>query len=117
MASSITPTPDGFRKALWDRVMGQWALRDDELQIMIEAARTVDALEAFQAVLHAEGPIKSGKVHPALPDLRAQRIAFGRLLGQLGLEGEDGTVLPPPTQARARKAAETRWAQHRARGA
>ena len=114
--------PDGLDArgaALWGRVTAEWALRHDEAELLLEACRTLDALERLQAVFDREGPMSrdGSRVHPAAPELRQTRTVLGRLLGQLGLEDEDGTKLPTPTSARARKAAETRWAMHRARGA
>ena len=115
------PVPEGLDArgaALWGRVVGQWDLRDDERELLTEVCRIVDTVEALQGAVDADGAVLSGgKVHPAVPELRQQRTVLGRLLGQLALPDEDGSVLASPTAARARKAAETRWAMHRARGA
>ena len=115
--STVAPSGlDARGAALWGRVTAQWDLRDDERELLTEVCRIVDTVEGLQAAVDADGPTVGGKVHPAIPELRQQRTVLGRLLGQLALPDEEGATLPTPTQARARKAAETRWAMHRARG-
>jgi len=50
-----------------------------------------------------------------LGELRQHRLALGRLLAQMALPDVDDTTLKTPTQARASKAAQTRWTAHNAR--
>jgi hypothetical protein len=53
------------------------------------------------------------RAHPALTELRQGQITLGRLLSQLALPDETGQTLPSLTEARARRAAETRWRSRR----
>ena len=60
-----------------------------------------------------EGSAGQRRAHPALIELRQEEITLGRLLSQLALPDETGEALPSLTEARARRAAETRWRAHR----
>jgi hypothetical protein len=108
--------PDGLAErghAFWCAITGQWELRADELELLREIVRTVDMVETLAAVVAREGPTvmvaNSLKTHPSMVELRQQRHLLGRMLGQLALVDEDGSVLPSPLSARGRKAAQTRW--------
>ena len=116
--------PDGLAErgaALWQAVTGSWELRDDELELLRETVRTVDLVETLAAIVARDGATVTVKdvirTHPALIELRMQRLVLGKLLGQLALPDEDGSVLPSPASARGRKAAQSRWAGHVKRGA
>lgn len=87
--TSPTP-PRGLKssgRALWKAVLAQYALDEHELTILREASRTADALDALQTTLDNEGHMSSSsqgiRVHPVLPELRQQRIAFARLITAL----------------------------------
>ena len=91
---SVPEGLDARGAALWGRVVGQWDLRDDERELLTEVSRIVDTVEALQAAVNADGvTLKGGKPHPAIAELRQQRTVLGRLLGQLALPDEDGSVL------------------------
>jgi hypothetical protein len=87
-------------------VTATYELRDDELEPLPETARTLDTVEQLQAVVADDGPtLTTGgtpRTHPALVELRQQRAALQRLLGQLALPDEDGSVSPRP-HPRARR--------------
>ncbi len=57
--------------------------------LLLQACRTVDVLDALQARLDADGTMVESpqglRAHPALPELRQQRIALARLVVALGL--------------------------------
>jgi hypothetical protein len=69
--------------------------------------------ETLARIVAAEGPTvtvaNTPRTHPSLIELRMQRQLLGRMLGQLALPDEHGSVLPSPLSARGRKAAQTRW--------
>src|SRR5579875_1496027 len=84
--------PDGLRESgrrLWDTTVGEYELAVHEEGLLLQACRTVDALDALQAALDADGPLinspQGRKANPALPELRQQRIAYARLIAALGL--------------------------------
>lgn len=72
-----------------------------------EACRTADGLEDLQAVVDRDGVIDDSphgrRAHPALVELRQQRIAFARLVAQLGLPvgDQDAEHVPGQQQRRA----------------
>ena len=114
--SPMAEPPEGLAErgsALWCAVVGSWDLRDDELELLREIVRTVDMTETLAGIVACEGPTVTvkgtTKTHPSMVELRMQRALLGRMLGQLALPNEDGSVLPSPLSARGRKAAQTRW--------
>ena len=62
----------------------------------VSPCRTVDSLDDLQALLDAEGITSESsqglRVHPALVELRQQRIAFARLLTALRIPTGDAGV-------------------------
>jgi phage terminase small subunit len=84
-----------------------------ELALLARACTCADHIAALEDVVNRDGPTTAGSrgqvvVHPALAELRAQKIVLLRLLSTLdfGEQGEGSLV----TQ-RARKAAVARWQQ------
>ena len=55
-------------------------LESHELLLLENAARTADLVGRLQALLDEEGLVSGGKTHPALPEIRQQRITLARLL-------------------------------------
>jgi hypothetical protein len=94
-----------------------WAAREYELEhphteLVIEAGRLLDRLDALAAALEADGMTVPGSAgqprpHPLLAEQRQTALALGRLLDRLGLEAPDGPE--SSTTRRARRAAEARW--------
>ena len=74
-------------RALWRSVLAGFDLDQHELTLLREACRTADSLDALQARLDNDGVMSHSsqgtRVHPALVELRQQRIAFARLLTAL----------------------------------
>jgi hypothetical protein len=90
--------PAGLRKsgrALWRAVLEDYALDTHEETILREACRTADSLDALQTLLDNEGMTaqtsQGMRVHPALVELRQQRIAFARLLTALRIPAGEET--------------------------
>ena len=87
-----TETPSGLRwsgRRLWEATVADYELTEHEIGLLLQACRTVDALDQLQARLDADGPMVDSpqglRAHPALPELRQQRIALARLFAALGL--------------------------------
>lgn len=86
------PQPEGLGTAgasLWDAVAGVLALDEHEAVALRELCRTADVLDELQAVVDRDGPLQDSphgqKAHPALTELRAQRITYARLVSALRL--------------------------------
>ncbi len=75
--------------ALWDAVAGVLGLDEHEAVALRELCRTADVLDDLQAVVDRDGPLQDSphgqKAHPALTELRAQRITYARLVSALRL--------------------------------
>ena len=96
MAQETPKPPSGLRRsgrALWRAVMTDYELDEHETTVLKEACRTADSLDDLQALLEAEGLMSSTsqgpRVHPALVELRQQRITFARLLTALRIPTGD----------------------------
>ncbi len=112
-----TPADLGARgRKFWRTTMAGFELSDVETELLVECARLLDECESLRNAVDKEGVTVAGstgqtRVHPALGELRQHRLGLGKLLAQLALPDEDSEMLPTPSQARGRKAAQTRWAK------
>jgi len=96
--TDIPAAPAGLRRSgrvLWRAVLTDFDLSEHEATILREACRTADHLDALQALLEAEGLMsetsQGSRIHPALVELRQQRVTFARLLTALRIPtGEAG---------------------------
>lgn len=104
---TIPRPPAGLKRsgrALWRAVLADYDLDEHETTLLREACRTADSLDDLQALLDAEGLMgetsQGPRVHPALVELRQQRITFARLLSALRIpassEAATGRTAPPP---------------------
>lgn len=109
--------PRGRR--FWDHATDTYELSASELEMLLEACRTLDSLDALAAAVAQDGttiPGSTGQtiVHPALGEARGQRALLHKLLAALALPdeegGEDTGALLTPRQVSARAAAAARWA-------
>jgi hypothetical protein len=91
-------TGDEFR----DLVLARWNLNDPELVLLDQAAGTLDLIAEVEA--------SDLSLADRARELRAQRLAFARLMSQLGLPDEAGKPVASITHQRAKKAAQARWA-------
>ncbi len=86
---------EALRRALLDR----YNLEPAELLLLDSAARTADVIAALQAVVDRDGAMVDGKPHPALVEVRQQRLTLGRLLAALRIPvesaGSDRTQTRP----------------------
>ena len=101
-------------RAFWRTTVGSFELSEVEFELLRECCRLLDECESLRTSVDTEGTTVKGstgqpRVHPALGELRQHRLALGKLLAQLALPDDLGEQLPTPVQARARRAAESRW--------
>ena len=92
--------PAGER--LWHSVADVYELEEHEAVLLRQACVTVDTIEELQTRLDAADVLDerySGRVHPCLPELRAQRLALARLLKSLDV-GDAADVEQPKRQRR-----------------
>ncbi|MGE3844115.1 MAG: terminase [Vicinamibacterales bacterium] len=86
------PRPDGLATAgsvLWHAVTDVLDLDEHEALALRELCRTADVLDQLQAVVARDGVLldssQGARAHPALTELRQQRIAFARLAAAMRL--------------------------------
>jgi hypothetical protein len=85
---SIPKPPEGAGPAgrrLWSAVLGEYELTEHEMTLLRQAVRSADLCDVLQAVVDEEGPLittRLGEVraHPAVVELRQQRITLARLV-------------------------------------
>jgi hypothetical protein len=83
-------------RALWTEVLGEFELAEHELALLRQAGETLDAIDRLQAALAGDEVIVASpqgqKVNPCLPELRQQRVTFGRLIAMLDVPlGDEDT--------------------------
>ena len=110
MADAKHPLPQGLKasgRRLWRSTVDGFELDEHELVLLREACRTADGIDALQAAVDSDGVLNEGsqglRVHPALVELRQQRIVFARLTAQLGMPSGDEDA--PSVGGKARRGA------------
>lgn len=90
--------PSGLKesgKRLWSSVLTDFELDEHELSLLRQACRVADTCDDLQVIVDADGPIVRGpdggpRTHPAVVELRQQRIVLARLIVALRVPlGED----------------------------
>lgn len=96
MTGKPPAVPRGLKSAgrrLWESTVEEFDLAEHELGLLREVCRTADALDALQVVVDRDGVLDESaqgrRAHPALVELRQQRITFARLVAQLGIPAGD----------------------------
>ncbi len=99
MTTGNTTTPSAPRglkmggKRLWNAVTGDFDLAEHEQSVLLEACRTVDALDELQAIIKAEGVTNASpqgvRAHPALVEARQQRVTLAKLVASLRIPLDD----------------------------
>lgn len=86
-------TPRGLGpagKKFWTRVVDEFRLEPHEELLLEQVCKTVDIIAALEKRLAADADVidesYGGRAHPALPELRAQRLALARLLKSLHVD-------------------------------
>ena len=98
-------TGQGFGPAgekLWRSVADAYELEEHESVLLTQACRTLDTINTLQARLDAADVLDAryrGRVHPCLPELRAQRLVLARLLKALDV-ADEADVEQPKRQRR-----------------
>lgn len=91
-------TPRGLSTAgrrLWADVVARYELEAHELLLLEQSCRTADLVAELQTRIDADGAVlASGKNHPALAEIRQQRIVLARLLVALRMPSDDDDVRP-----------------------
>lgn len=100
----IPPAPKGTKKAgkrLWNAILVDFDLSEHELSLLRQAVATADLCDALQALVAADGPMLGGRSHPALVELRQQRILLARLVVALRVPlGDEVSAAGDRTQFR-----------------
>jgi hypothetical protein len=112
MTDRVPAPPRGTKaegRRLWKSVLGEFTLDEHELSLLRQACRVADMCSDLQAIVDADGPISSTpsgpRTHPAVVELRQQRILLARLVVALrvplGEETERSSQGTPRLQRRA----------------
>jgi len=103
-------------RALWRAIIADvregFALDSRETMLLERACTTADHIAALEAVIASDGPTATGSrgqviVHPALCELRQQKLTLLRLLGALDFGADAGEE--SLSSRRASNAAQSRW--------
>jgi len=88
--TEIPKPPTGCKRAgrkIWTAIVENFELEQHEMALLEQAVRVADICADLQAALDADGLIVDGqrgpKSHPALAELRQQRLTLARLLSTL----------------------------------
>lgn len=97
-------TPAGLKaggRKFWRTVSDEFELGHHELSILVEASRTVDALDELEAIVREEGVTNMSaqgvRAHPALVEARQQRVTLAKLVASLRIpmgDTEEADRLP-----------------------
>jgi hypothetical protein len=102
--ASVPEPPDDAKAAgqrLWRSILADYDLSTHETVLLTQAVRVTDLCEDLQAIVTLEGPLVMGKAHPALVELRMQRILLARLIVALRVPlGDEDAAGAPRTQYR-----------------
>jgi phage terminase small subunit len=109
----------GRGRRFWKRVVGEWDCSPAEFELLAEACRTLDELDALRRAVAKQGATVAGsqgqpRAHPALAELRQGRGELRRLLEALGIPAPlaaaaEGQGVVSLTSRRAQRAARARW--------
>lgn len=91
----------------WESVARCFRLEDHEAKILHEAAHTADLIAELAADVEREGRTAvtasgSPKLHPAVTEVRQQRIALGKLIASLRLPEAPGSGGRPQRRSQFR---------------
>lgn len=107
--------PTGLKKGgrgrrFWDAASA-YEFRPDEVELLAEACRMLDAADELRAVVKRDGLTSTGSkgqtvAHPLLAELRSTRSELRLVFRQLGLPDAAGET---DASKSARRAADARW--------
>lgn len=83
--------------ALWAAITTKYVIgAEQDRQQLVQACRTADLLDRLQEVVASDGVLAESsqgiRTHPAVVELRQQRVVFARLLAALGVPSESETA-------------------------
>lgn len=91
-------------RRLWLQIQADYVLEAHHCAILERACEALDRLLEARAAIEKDGAYVTGrfgvKAHPGLAVERDSRIAFARLIRELGLDLETPASLRPPTRWR-----------------
>lgn len=81
----------------WKRVVSEWELSSVELELLVEARRQLNEVDALRSAVARDGATVSAsrgqvRTNPALAEVRQARGELRRLLDALGIPGADHAV-------------------------
>ncbi|MGY4648409.1 terminase [Mycobacterium sp. URHB0021] len=89
---------DGSGLTLWRELTAEFSPEPHERATLLELCRTVSLCEVLQRRLDTDGTVVDGqrgpKMHPAIAEIRQQRIVVARLTASLGIRSEDDEPKP-----------------------
>ncbi len=80
---TLPAPPKGTRSAgrrLWRAVLTDYELAEHELTLLRQAVHVADLCEDLQQRVDDDGPLLGDRAHPALVEVRQQRILLARLV-------------------------------------
>ncbi len=90
-------------RRLWRAVLAEFELAEHELTLLRQAVHVADLCEDLQQRVDEEGPVLGDRAHPALVELRQQRILLARLIVALRVPlGEEEGARPPASRPQRR---------------
>jgi hypothetical protein len=113
---------DADGRRFWREIDAGFELTAAELEILRQAALTVDELARLEAALAANEVTTLGSrgqtvANPLLSQIRAHRTTLGRLITALKLPGEETSAPPSAASLRASDVATRRWKMEKHRQA
>ncbi|MDP9394869.1 MAG: terminase [Actinomycetota bacterium] len=89
---TLPAAPRGTRAAgrrLWRAVLTDYELAEHELTLLRQAVHVADLCEQLQHRVDIDGPLLGDRAHPALVELRQQRVLLARLIVALRVPLEE----------------------------
>lgn len=111
-------TPKGLRtrgRRFWSSITAAYELTVAELELLLEACRTMDRLDELDEFIVKAGVTAVGSqgqmvINGALTEVRGHQLVLHRLIAALTLPDEEGATVPSSATLRAQTAGTARWA-------
>ncbi|MHA3723463.1 hypothetical protein ACXR2T_06250 [Leucobacter sp. HY1910] len=99
--------------AFWVAQQAAYEWDEHDSQVLVEACRTLDTIDALAAAIEHDGVMLAGSqgqpvLNGAVAELRQQQTSLARLLAALDLDAEEVGV-KSPQQVRSQTANRARW--------
>jgi hypothetical protein len=101
-------------RAFWKKVNADFDFEPHEIEVLLEACRTLDLIDEMAASVQANGVMLVGSqgqpvLNSAVGELRQLQAAAARLITQLNLDDVEVGALQSAKQSQARAAAQKKW--------